>query len=99
MTFLGIWVIQRERAVVDTVSELRDAIAGTVVIVYVVILSWSTFFPRVNESLVLNSLTSTFITNFTALTGIVVGIYFASTAAAQIKGGRTNHEDHSSAQP
>ncbi len=85
VTFLGVWTIQRRRPQVDTTSEMRDAIAAAVVVVYLVILSWSTFFPRITSSSgTLNPLTSTLITNFTALTGIVIGFYFSATAATKI---------------
>jgi hypothetical protein len=71
---------------------MRDAIAAAVVIVYLVILCWSTFFPRLSPSnnTVLNPLTSTFITNFTAVTGIVIGFYFTGVTATQIAAHRQN---------
>lgn len=85
VTFLGVWTIQRRRPQADITSEMRDAIAAAVVVVYLVILSWSTFFPRITTSSgTLNPLTSTLITNFTALTGIVIGFYFSATAATNI---------------
>jgi hypothetical protein len=86
VTFVGIWLIQRSRPSVDSLSEMRDAIAAAVVVVYLVILAWSSFFPQISKSSneELNPLTSTFITNFTALTGVVIGFYFTSTAATQI---------------
>ena len=98
VTFVGVWLIQRLRPNVGPVSEMRDAIAAAVVVVYLVILGWSSFFPTISKSSgeTLNPLTSTFITNFTALTGIVIGFYFTSTAATQIAARRskaTNQDD------
>jgi drug/metabolite transporter (DMT)-like permease len=99
VTFVGIWVIQRSRVNVEIVSEMRDAISAAVIVVYLVILSWSAFFPRISSSGgVLNPLTSTFITNFTALTGVVVGFYFTTTAATQIAAQRRSRASDNSAQ-
>ena len=44
VTFVGVWLIQRLRPNVGPVSEMRDAIAAAVVVVYLVILGWSSFF-------------------------------------------------------
>ena len=103
ITFVGVWLIQRSRTAVEPASEMRDAISASVIVVYLVILCWSTFFPRLNPSnhTTLNPLTSTFITNFTAVTGIVIGFYFTSVTATQIaahrqqarSGVEAGHED------
>jgi drug/metabolite transporter (DMT)-like permease len=91
VTFVGIWLIQRSRPSVDPLSEMRDAITAAVVVVYLVILAWSSFLPQISKTSnqTLNPLTSTFITNFTALTGVVIGFYFTSTAAAQISANKS----------
>jgi hypothetical protein len=99
VTFVGVWAIQRSRGAVEIVSEMRDAISAAVIVVYLIILSWSAFFPRIGSAGgVLNPLTSTFITNFTALTGVVVGFYFTTTAATQIAAQRNSSVSNAEAQ-
>lgn len=97
VTFLGVWTIQRRRTAIDTTSEMRDAITAAFIVVYLVILSWASFFPRITSSGgTLNPLTSTLITNFTAATGIVIGFYFTTTAATQIAAHRRKQQSGNS---
>jgi hypothetical protein len=84
--FTGIWLLERRRHNRSSLNEMRSAIAGSFIIVYLVILSWSAFFPARYNIGAINSLTSRFTTNFTVLTGVVVGFYFTTTAAVQIIG-------------
>jgi hypothetical protein len=66
---------------------MRDAIAAAFVVTYLVIVGWSAFFnylTDVTQQSALSPLTSSLITNFTALTGVVVGSYFGADALKQI---------------
>jgi drug/metabolite transporter (DMT)-like permease len=95
VTFLGVWTIQSRRTKVNNLHhEMRDAITAAFIVVYLVILSWASFFPFTRSSgSTLNPLTSTLITNFTAATGIVIGFYFTTTSATQIAAQRKKQQD------
>jgi hypothetical protein len=84
VTFVGIWLIQRYWSGGDALTDMRSAISGSFIVVYLVILSWSAFFPPGFNTGILDYLSSTFISNFTVLTGVVVGFYFTTTAASYI---------------
>lgn len=65
---------------------MRSAIAGTIVLVYLVLLGIVAFFsPSGTEGLKLHELTQTFVTNFTTLIGVVVAFYFGSSAYVEAK--------------
>ncbi len=64
-----------------TEASMRSAIAGTIVLVYLVLLGIVAFFsPTSAEGLKLHELTQTFVTNFTTLIGVIVAFYFSSSA-------------------
>lgn len=86
-TFVGIWLIQRQRSFSDTLGDMRAAIAGSFILVYLVIVVWSAFFAYGNAG-PLNVLSSTLITNFTVLTGVVIASYFATATANTIAASR-----------
>jgi hypothetical protein len=90
-TFVGIWVIQRRRSSSDTLVEMRSAIAGSFILVYLVMVGWSAFFAY-GSSGPLNTLSNTLITNFTVLTGVVIASFFASSAASSIAAGRQENK-------
>jgi predicted MFS family arabinose efflux permease len=87
-TFFGVWLLQRnEAAGRASRNSMRDAIAAAFVVTYLVIVGWSAFFnylTDVTQQSALSPLTSSLITNFTALTGVVVGSYFGADALKQI---------------
>lgn len=95
-TFLGIWVIQREQYVNDMLTGMRDAISGAVIAVYLVVFSWVAFFPPGYNTGPLNTLTSTLITNFTVISGIVVTFYFGTIAYLQISARRQKQSEEKS---
>jgi hypothetical protein len=86
-TFIGICFIQRKRSSSDTLVDMRSAIAGSFILVYLVMVVWSAFFAYGNSGQ-LNVLSSTLITNFTVLAGIVIGFYFTTSAATSIAASR-----------
>lgn len=86
-TFVGIWLIQRQRSSSDTSVDMRSAIAGSFILVYMVMVVWSAFFAYGNSGQ-LNVLSSTLITNFTVLAGVVVASYFTASAASAIAADR-----------
>ena len=89
-TFTSVWLIQRSRAYGNpTTDSMRDAIAASFVVTYLVMVAWSAFFNyAVNvdqgRQAVLAPLTQTLISNFTILTGLVVGFYFGTDAVKQV---------------
>jgi hypothetical protein len=86
-TFLGVWLIQRKEAAGRAVrNSMRDAIAAAFVMTYLVIVSWSAFFNFLlaQGPATLSPLSATLVTNFTVLTGIVVGGYFGADAVKQV---------------
>lgn len=79
ITFYGIWIHQRDDRKLPPAEALRDAIAATVVLLYLVLVSWATFFaPGPNRDLLPDQL----LASLTTVTGIVIAFYFISTAAA-----------------
>lgn len=95
-TFYGIW--SYERTVKDEPGSIamRDAIAATVVVLYLVLLSWAVFFStgvsatrqadgstnQGTESI--NAVTSALLTSFTSITAVVVAFYFGSVTVDQV---------------
>ncbi|WP_157372189.1 hypothetical protein [Arthrobacter sp. Soil736] len=79
ITFYGIWIHQRDDRNLPPADALRDAIAATVVLLYLVLVSWGTFFaPGPNRDLLPDQL----LASLTTVTGVVIAFYFISTAAA-----------------
>jgi hypothetical protein len=95
-TFAGIWLIQRQRSSSDTLVDMRSAIAGSFILVYMVMVVWSAFFAYGNSGQ-LNILSSTLITNFTVLAGVVIAFYFATSAASAIAADRRNSNEQEQA--
>lgn len=91
-TFVGIWLIQRQRSSSDTLMDMRSAIAGSFILVYLVMVVWSAFFAYGNSGQ-LNVLSSTLITNFTVLAGVVIAFYFATSAASSIAASRRSSKE------
>ena len=64
---------------------MRSATAGTVVIIYLVLISTFTFYfvgPQAGELL---PITATLVTNFTTVVGIVVAFYFGVSGYVQTR--------------
>ncbi len=64
-----------------TEATMRFAIAGAIVIEYLVLVAVVAFFRETPEDL--HPLTKTLIGNFTTIVGIVIAFYFGSSAYAQ----------------
>jgi len=99
-TFLGIWAIERRPESRRSSDALRDAIASSFVLTYLVIVSWSAFFNTTTDRTTeLQPLTSTLITNFTALTGVVVGSYFGVGAVEKLVNARQSSDTSAAPSP
>jgi hypothetical protein len=79
ITFYGIWIHQRDDRKLPPAEAMRDAITATVVLLYLVLVSWATFFaPGPTRDLLPDQL----LASLTTVTGVVIAFYFISTAAA-----------------
>jgi hypothetical protein len=67
---------------------MRDAISGAIIAVYLVVFGWVAFFPPGYNTGPLNTLTSTLITNFTVISGIVITFYFGTITYLQVSARR-----------
>ena len=69
-------------------TGMRTAIAGTVVMEYLLLVGDVAFFlPRAeNQQAVLNPITQMMISSFTTIVGIVIAFYFGSSALLQMRG-------------
>jgi hypothetical protein len=101
-SFYGMWSYEREvRGRSDSIA-IRDGIATSVVLVYLVLLSWAIFFGGDRIAPVAEAM----LPSFTSLTGVVVAFYFGSIAATEIaktrqpnKPAPTGQESHTSDKP
>jgi hypothetical protein len=92
-TYLLVWLIQRDPAhegskgtvkhgEKSTTNSMRDAITATFIVTYLVLVSWTAFLHE--EEGKPAGIATTFVSNFTFLTGIVVGFYFGTDAIRQV---------------
>lgn len=90
LTFTGIWYAERMYLGSASSVAMRDGIAGSFVVAYLVIVGWSAFFPtyRRGQENELAALSREMLTNFTYVTGIVIAFYFGSQAISQVIGSR-----------
>lgn len=70
-----------------TEATMRTAIAGTIVVVYLVLVGIVAFFIRGPTHL--PAITQTMVTNFTTVVGIVVAFYFGASAYLQAQREKT----------
>lgn len=78
ITFFGVWTHQRDDRKLPEAEAIRDAIAATVVLLYLVLVSWAVFFtPGPNRILLSDQL----LASLTTVTAVVVAFYFISGAA------------------
>jgi arginine exporter protein ArgO len=68
-----------------TEESMRTAIAGTIVITYLVLVGIVAFFVAGPKQAELPGITQTMITNFTTIVGTVVAFYFGASAYVQAK--------------
>lgn len=79
ITFFGVWTHQRDDRKLPEAEAIRDAIAATVVLLYLVLVSWAVFFtPGPNRNLLSDQL----LASLTTVTAVVVAFYFISGTAA-----------------
>jgi len=85
VSFFGLFYISQsaEGGQQDRDEALRFAIAGAVVIEYLVLVGIVAFFKEGAEQLPV--ITQTLISNFTAIVGVVIAFYFGSSAYVQGK--------------
>jgi protein-S-isoprenylcysteine O-methyltransferase Ste14 len=94
-TFYGIWSYERTVRDEPGAIAMRDAIAATVIMLYLVLLSWAVFFstgvsttsPATDGSAnqePINKVTSELLTSFTSITAVVVAFYFGSVTIDQV---------------
>ncbi len=81
ISFFGLLVLcqTNEERWKITADTMRTAIAGTIVIVYLVLVGTVAFISKGKMA----EITRTMITNFTAIVGIVIAFYFGSSAYIQ----------------
>lgn len=84
-TFASVWLLERgsEEGKKPLTSPMRNSIAASFVVTYLVLVGWSAFLQG-QTNLAPNGLTQVLISNFTILTGIVVGFYFGTDAIKQV---------------
>jgi hypothetical protein len=95
-TYFFVWLIQRDPVNKDPrTNSVRDAITASFVVTYLVMVSWSAFFNMApaNGQYALDPLGQTFISNFTFLTGVVVGSYFGADVVKQVAQIRHRHPE------
>lgn len=88
-TFYGIWSYERTVQGEPGAKAMRDAIAASVVLMYLVLVAWSVFFASGGPS---NTVTSQLLTSFTSITGVVVAFYFTSVTVDQVTRTRRRQE-------
>jgi hypothetical protein len=78
ITFFGVWTHQRDDRKLPEAEAIRDAVTATVVLLYLVLISWAVFFtPGPNRILLSDQL----LASLTTVTAVVVAFYFISGAA------------------
>lgn len=84
-TFLGVWLLQRHGgAGRSDRNSMRDGIAASFVVTYLVIVGWAAFIKSYNDQSFQLPLTKDLVGNFTVLVGVVVGGYFGADAVKQV---------------
>lgn len=88
-TFYGIWSYERTVQGEPGAKAMRDAIAASVVLMYLVLVSYAVFFAAGDSP---NTITSQLLTSFTSITGVVVAFYFTSATIDQVTRTRQRRE-------
>jgi hypothetical protein len=88
-TFYGIWSYERTVQGEPGAKAMRDAIAASVVLMYLVLVSYSVFFASGGPQ---NTITSQLLPSFTSITGVVVAFYFTSVTFDQVTRNRQRRE-------
>ncbi|MCZ9881676.1 hypothetical protein [Arthrobacter sp. B2a2-09] len=83
-TFYGIWSYERTIKNEPGAIATRDAIAATVVMLYLILLSWAVFFRGGATENSISKITSDLLTSFTSITAVVVAFYFGSITIDQV---------------
>ena len=77
-----------------TEQTMRTAVSGTMVLVYLVLISYSTFNLVPEQQ---SPLAGTLITNFSAIVGVVIASYFGASAYVQARNKGTKTDDRTDA--
>lgn len=80
-TFYGIWAYERAYRQQPGSIAMRDAIAATVILLYLVLLCWAVFFGSGGG---LSAVAQELLKSFTTLTSVVVAFYFGSVTVDQV---------------
>ena len=98
VTFFGVIIINRPRTGKWMVGKesLRSAIASTVVIIYVFLLTFTTFLGSPDE---MSELTASYTQMLSNITGVTLAIYFTASAAVEIFGKKGSQEDEGQDEP
>jgi hypothetical protein len=88
-TFYGIWSYERTVQGEPGAKAMRDAIAASVVLLYLILVSWAVFFASGGPQ---NTITSQLLPSFTSITGVVVAFYFTSVTVDQVNRTRRRRE-------
>jgi hypothetical protein len=93
VTFFGLLVLGCAKAESASISESsnRTAFAGSIFILYLVVIATSAFYNTVKDKVdpaPLQRLTETMLQSFTTIIGIVVAFYFGSSAFVEVHGKR-----------
>jgi hypothetical protein len=86
VTFFGLLQLQQASSLEP--GDMRKPIAGTVTVVYLVLVATFSFFFVPGQ---LPPLTETFINSFTTIMGVVVAFYFGSSAYIEASSRRAGH--------
>jgi uncharacterized membrane protein (DUF485 family) len=85
ITFYGFLLRGLRRDALLDEKDIRTAITVSVLAVYLVLVGIVAFYSGSDKARELDPLTSTMITSFTAIVGIVVPFYFGTSAYVQVK--------------
>lgn len=90
-TFASLIVLCQNDPLNWVLSEqiMRTAISGTIVLVYLVLISFATFNFLPDQQ---SSLTGTLITNFSSIVGVVIASYFGASAYVQARNSRAESD-------
>jgi hypothetical protein len=91
VSFFGLYKLSlpSEETAQDREASLRFAIAGSIVIEYLVLVGIVAFFKQGPDEL--PPITNTLITSFTTIVGVVIAFYFGSSAYVQGKQPKANN--------
>ncbi|MBO0882456.1 MAG: hypothetical protein J2P17_19415 [Mycobacterium sp.] len=98
VTFYAVWSYERHTRDSTSADAMREAIAASFVLVYLLLVIWAIFFNDVpsGSGEQTNPITKDLLQSFTYVTGVVVGFYFASVAVGKFARNGAKNEARSS---